>query len=363
MPSKVLMMSWRGPHHPRRGGAEVYTEELLAGLATRGYEVAWYSANPTTPSHRTRQWRGIQLIYGNNRGLGIYYEGHQWLKSHAAQYDFIVDQLNTFGFLSPVIKLPRSVTPIAMIHQLAKDIWRYEVPQPLDRLGWAMEQRMLRYYRALPFITVSPSTLNDVRSMGWSGVHKIIPNGVVLGTPSPKTTHPVITFLGRVNAKAKRLYDALAIFHLVKQQVPRAEFWIIGRGRLPKGIAGHGIRHYNGVSDALRDQMLAQSWLCLATSVREGWGRMVSESAAVKTPAVVYDVPGLRDAVIHDRTGLIVPPNPHSAATAIINLIANPQALHSMAEVAYDRIKQQSWDHSIDTFQRALQEFAQLRHN
>jgi glycosyltransferase involved in cell wall biosynthesis len=41
----------------------------------------------------------------------------------------------------------------------------------------------------------------------------------------------------------------------------------------------------------------------LMASVREGWGLVVTEANRCGTPAIVYDVPGLRDSVRDGKTG------------------------------------------------------------
>lgn len=354
-------MSWRGPHHPKRGGAEVYTEELLSGLAEKGHRVSWYSGNPSGTVPVIDQWRGIDLFYGRAKNLGIYWEGHHWLKKRAFHYDLIIDQLNTFGFLAPPLQRPGWPRIVALIHQLANDVWDYEVPPPFNLVGRVIEKRILGYYRATPFITVSPSTLHDMRRLGWRGPDAVVPNGIALGTPRTKATVPVIAFLGRVNAKAKRLNHALAVYQQVKAMIPDTEFWIIGRGQLSPSLQNRDtrIRHYRDISDPERDSLLAKAWVCLATSVREGWGRMVSESAAVGTASVVYDVPGLRDAVLHQETGLVVPPDPGQAAKAVLSLFHDPVKLESLSQAAYRHAKQFSWPKSVNLFESALFRFCQ----
>ena len=56
------------------------------------------------------------------------------------------------------------------------------------------------------------------------------------------------------------------------------------------------------------------------TSVREGWGLVVTEANACGTPAVVYDVPGLRDSVRNEETGLVVAARPRDMSTALTRL-------------------------------------------
>lgn len=54
---------------------------------------------------------------------------------------------------------------------------------------------------------------------------------------------------------------------------------------------------------------MAAAHVHIATSVREGWGLVVTEAAAVGTPTVAYDVPGLRDST-RAADGVVVPASP-----------------------------------------------------
>ena len=62
----------------------------------------------------------------------------------------------------------------------------------------------------------------------------------------------------------------------------------------------------------------------LMASVREGWGLVVTEAGACGTPAIVYDVPGLRDAVRDGETGLVVAPDKRAMAAAMRRLEGEP---------------------------------------
>jgi glycosyltransferase involved in cell wall biosynthesis len=79
---------------------------------------------------------------------------------------------------------------------------------------------------------------------------------------------------------------------------------------------------------------MAAAHALLVPSVREGWGLVVSEANACGTPAIVYDVPGLRDSVRNDVTGLVVPPRPSSLARAMSRLTADPLLYASLANQA-----------------------------
>ena len=63
--------------------------------------------------------------------------------------------------------------------------------------------------------------------------------------------------------------------------------------------------------------------ICVA-SKREGWGMIVTEANACGTPAIVYNVPGLRDAVHDGYNGFVAKKNnPESLSDLMINLSDN----------------------------------------
>src|SRR6185437_13860444 len=60
----------------------------------------------------------------------------------------------------------------------------------------------------------------------------------------------------------------------------------------------------------------------VATSVREGWGLVVTEAAARGTVSIGYDVAGLRDS-IGASGGILTPANPASLATGLVRLLSS----------------------------------------
>ena len=67
---------------------------------------------------------------------------------------------------------------------------------------------------------------------------------------------------------------------------------------------------------------MARAHLLLHASVKEGWGLVVLEAASVGTPSIVYNVHGLRDVVIHGKTGIVIQNNsPAEMASEAMKLI------------------------------------------
>ncbi len=62
-------------------------------------------------------------------------------------------------------------------------------------------------------------------------------------------------------------------------------------------MAGPGVTFLGHVSEEEKRERLARAHALVATSVREGWGLVVTEAAASGTVSIGYDVPGLRDSI------------------------------------------------------------------
>jgi len=109
------------------------------------------------------------------------------------------------------------------------------------------------------------------------------------------------------------------------------------------------------VPDTARDLLLAEADALVGTSVREGWGLTVVEAALVGTPAVVYDIPGFRDSVVHERTGVVTPRDPSSLAEGIRWLLADRSRYEIVRAAARERTAATSWDATAVAFERVLE--------
>ncbi len=255
-------------------------------------------------------------------------------------FDIVVDEVNTVPFFTP---LWAHVPTVMLIHQLAREVWWYESPFPLSGIGYLAEAQYLRFYHDVPVLTISASTRDDLRRLGFRSSITIIPEGIepITEVGASKPSEPTFLYVGRLapSKRIEHIFNALARF---RQVTGEGTLRIIGSGsqryqqsltRLARRLnIANDITFCGHVSSSEKHRLMAEAHAVLMTSVREGWGLVVTEANACGTPAIVYDVPGLRDSVRNELSGLVVPPRPDSLCEAMIRLTTD-QGLYARLSV------------------------------
>jgi glycosyltransferase involved in cell wall biosynthesis len=327
---RILILNWKDTSHPAAGGAEVFTEEVARSLALRGHELTLFAAAVADRPERERI-AGVEVIRRGGR-FGVYRAARRfWNEQPAGSFDIVIDEINTRPFMTP--RWVRDAPVVALIHQLAREIWFYETPFPLSVLGrYVLEPWWLHAYRDVPALTVSQSSASSLAlHHRWSDV-TVVPEG---HSPHPvlevaKEGDPTVVFLGRLVAM-KRPEDAIAAFRLLTEHVPSAKLWMIGDGPLLprlRATAPRSVTFFGRVGHDELLERLARSHVLVATSVREGWGLNVSEAAACGTPSIGYSVPGLVDS-IRASGGAVVEPRPESLADALVDYFSGRLVLRA----------------------------------
>ncbi len=109
------------------------------------------------------------------------------------------------------------------------------------------------------------------------------------------------------------------------------------------GLPGYGIDHCRKANS----YKLKQSHAIVVTSAREGWGIVVTEANALYTPAIGYNIAGIRDSIINGQTGLLTKKNnPQLLSEAIVTLLSDKTLYFKMRQNALNKAKEFSWDRS-----------------
>jgi glycosyltransferase involved in cell wall biosynthesis len=104
---------------------------------------------------------------------------------------------------------------------------------------------------------------------------------------------------------------------------------------------------------------LQKAWICIYTSEIEGFGIAALEAAACGTPCVGYSVGGLREAIIHGRTGYLVPKGDIlGIAEVMVKMLSSIELVEELSREALRYSMQFDWERSAEEFEKALKGIA-----
>jgi glycosyltransferase involved in cell wall biosynthesis/O-antigen/teichoic acid export membrane protein len=345
--ARILLLNWRDVEHPEAGGAEMFSHEIARRWVKEGHEVTLLASGfPGAAS--MAEIDGVRVRRFGRLRSGSFHALVQRELARAHGYDAVVESINTIPYLTPMWR--RRLPPtLALIHQLAADVWDAELPKPFARIGRGVEQLLLRTYRNARVVAVSESTRTDLLGLGFTDVCVVPP-----GRDEPpdlrgfaKEPTPTFLFVGRLAAN-KRPDHAVEAFKTIKRTLPSAQLWIVGTGPLEGALAStapDGVTLLGRLPRAELFERMARAHVLLVPSVREGWGLVVIEANSVGTPAVGYDVPGLRDSIRRGLTGFLVPGGDAAALGAqAASFVADANRYPSTRLLAIEWAKGFSWD-------------------
>jgi glycosyltransferase involved in cell wall biosynthesis len=345
---RLLFVAWRDLANRRAGGSEVLVDKLAAGMAGRGDEVTLLCGGPSA-----------SRPYAVMRSGGTY---SQFLRAPMAYWrrlrdsDLVVEVCNGMPFLTP---LWSGKPQICLVNHVHTDLWRMMFPRPVSAAGRFLESRVLPWaHRDNLFLTVSNSTADALREIGV-GDDRIrqICNGVVQPDPlTPRSPEPMFLALGRLT-EYKRIDMLLKLWERVREVVG-GTLVIAGdgpeRSRL-EAMADKDVVFTGRVSEEDKHRLLCSAWTLLHPALIEGWGIVIAEAAIRGTPALGFDVPGLRDSVVNGQTGVLVR-NEGQFASAWASLALDRQRAEAMGVAARDRAERLHWSLAVEGFAEVVDE-------
>lgn len=355
-PLRILWLNWRDIRNPDAGGAELFTHEVAKRLVQRGWGVTLFSAMFPN-AQKEEEVDGVQVVRHGGK-LGVYGKAKEYYRSHQSGFDLVIDEINTRPFMTP--RFVRNKPIVALIHQLAREYWFEETPWPISWLGYhVLEDSWLKNYRRVKTITVSRSTKLDLEQLGFEDV-VIVPEGIsvpVLDDVPQKEETPTLLFVGRLK-RSKKPDHAVKAHRLVRQRFPNARLWIVGDGYMRKQLersASAGVEVKGRVDENTKIELMTRAHVLLFPALREGWGLSINEANARGTPAIAYDVPGVRDAIRASETGILVRRNDwHSLAVNAIEILENQLLFQRMATSALDFARRLTWENSASQFEETI---------
>jgi glycosyltransferase involved in cell wall biosynthesis len=360
-PLKILWFNWRCWLNPAMGGAEVFTREVATRWVKDGHDVTLFTSEfPGSKSEEVLD--GVRLVRAGGK-YSVYRKAKRYYEKVFSKenFDIVIDEVNTKPFFTPKF-VNNGERTIALIHQLAREYWFYEMPFPASYIGYHfLEDRWLKGYVDVPTVTVSESTRQDLADLGFRRIF-VVPEGLnfkPLDSVTEKLEKPIIVYAGRLK-HAKRPDHAINAFKIIKAKIPEAELWILGTGPFKKDLekmACQDIKFFGRVPNSERRDLIRKAGVLVNPSVREGWGLNVIEAAALGVPCVAYDVAGLQDSIKNEVTGLLVKNgNVRALAEAMIRVLKDADLESKLRENALKYAKEFSWDRTAAEFLKFLGE-------
>ena len=368
---KILWFTWKDHHHPTAGGAEKVLFELSQRLIADSHEVTWLTCGYEGAPARERL-DGVDIIrVGSNRFVHPFQALGYYMRHLRGKFDVVIEVVNTAPYFG--VFFGKGAKRFLFYHQLAREIWFYETKPPMSNVGYRVLEPLATKLLArahVPTITVSESTRLDLARYGFEldDTH-VISQGIQLQPigdlrAATKFARRTMLSFGALRAM-KRTKDQIKAFELAKQTMPDLQLKIAGSAsdaygrevleRIKRSPYAADIEYLGRISDADKAKLMQQSHVITVTSVKEGWGLIVSEAASQGTPAVVYDVDGLRDSVRDGETGVVTEPNPKALAKGIEALLRSDDTYTRLRWSAWDWSKQLTFDHAYHDFKQVLE--------
>lgn len=362
---KILWFAWKDRFHPLAGGAEVVGSEIAKRLVAAGHEVLFVVAGFAGGASE-EIFEGYRVVRVGGR-WSVYFRAYQYYKKHLRGWaDVVVDEINTVPFFCKFYVKEKN---IVLIHQLCRKIWFYQMFFPLSLIGYVLEPLYLWLLRDRTVVTISESTKNELLGLGFSAekIH-IISEGIEISPVEnlqsiSKFENMTMLSLGSIRPM-KRTLDIVKAFELVKESLPMVQLVLAGDAtdaygkKVLKYISdskhSSSIQYFGKVSQEEKTELMRRAHILCVSSVKEGWGLVVTEAGSQGTPAVVYDVDGLRDSVRDGVTGLVCREDtPEGLARSICEIFLDGEKYEEYRKAAYE------WSKTI-TFERAFNDFLKI---
>ncbi len=315
---RILILNWRDLKNPKAGGAELLTHEISRRWVLQDHTVTVFCAR-FNDSRQEEDIDGVLYVR-----FGRWFTVHLWAAFYyffrfRTTTDIIIDEVHWFPFFS-ILYAPGKT--VLLVCEVANQLFFRLFPYTLALIGRSIEKIYFYLYRHAPVLAISQSTIDALVREGFSSKNiTLIPMGLTRPEKiahATKKAHLTLIVVGRLHV-LKGIKDAIdALIHILKHD-PSAKLWIVGsngqgyQDELEVYFHKKGLRKqvvfWGHVSQEKKYTLLSQAHILLMPSMQEGWGLVVAEAAYVGTPSIGYKTAGLKDVILPDKTGILVPQN------------------------------------------------------
>lgn len=288
--------------------------------------------NPDTPYSWIVQWLNA-LLFLLGASMYLFRQRHSIdiIHTHVASWN-----AGFAGWIGSLLGIPVlcKAAYLPAFHE-----YKYSIPFS-DK--WRQWRKRIRY------IALTREMADDIAGNGVprDRIH-IIPNGVCIPDDiAPVETNHLVLYGGNfTQGAAHKGFDILIeAWGRVHRQLPGACLVIAGGGNHG---AWRNMAEALGCADSIRFEghvsdmasCYRQAALFVLPSRGEGISNALLEANSFGIPAVASDIPGNREVIVHERTGLLVPVNDaKTLAESIVRLLRDDGSRKQMGQAARNRI-------------------------
>lgn len=357
----VAFLSWRDTRNPEGGGAELYLEKVAAGLVELGCRVTVFcAAHDAAPADETRD--GIRFVRRGGK-LSVYLRGMLAIASGRwGRPDLVVDVQNGLPFFSRLVTR-RPV--VVLVHHVHREQWPVVYPGLTGRVGWWVERRFApRLYRSCQYVAVSEATRDELIELGVDGDRiAVVHNGTepVVPVGGGKSAVPAVAVVGRL-VPHKQVEHAVDAVLALSATVPDLRLDVVGDGWWADELhrhtedlgAGELVRFHGHLDEIAKQEVYERAWVLALPSLKEGWGLVVGEAGAHRTPTVAYrSAGGTTESVRDGESGLLVD-SPAEFTAALGRLLTDDELRDRLGRGAERMSHEFGWGRARSAFAEVL---------
>lgn len=359
----VVLFNWRDTQNPEGGGSERYVEAVARGLVARGARTTLFcAAHDAAPGDEVVD--GVRVVRRGSK-LGVYPRAvTQLLTRRLGRIDVVVDVQNGLPFFT---RLGTRRPVVVLVHHVHREQWPVVYPGRTGRIGWWVESRLApRLYRGSRYVAVSSATRDELVELGVRAPDiAVVHNGtdVPPETQTRRAAHPTLCVVGRL-VPHKRVEHAIDVVAALRGNHPDLTLRIVGSGwwedELRKHAADRGVsdlvEFLGHVSEEDKHRHVAESWMQLLPSLKEGWGLVIGEAGMHGVPTLAYrSAGGTRESIVHATSGILVDSYAELLAETR-RLLEDTVTLEVLGEGAHAMAQTFTWAYAQEAFAHVVAE-------
>lgn len=393
---KILILNWKCIKHPQAGGAEIVTHEIAKRMVQAGDEVTMIVARPEISGEKMIHSEiidGIKIIRTGGR-FSHYWNAYQYYKENSQikgmrfyEIDTVIEEVNTLPYFSKFYTKNKNsennLNHFYFYHQLAREVWFYQMPPVISHIGYVLEILYTKFLGKCSSnsktITISNSTKQDLIKYGFPEKNIEIIREGIMNSPLEKIdfAKKEIKFSVLFHSALREMkqpdhaVESFCLFlkklkeHGRGDEIKNTQMWVSGGGPLKTKCleiisqynAEKSITLFGRTTDEQMHDLMTRASCLVSTSVKEGWGLIVTEANSFGTPAISYNVDGLRDSTALGE-GFISEASPEKMADKIFEMYEifknDHNKFQEICNTALESTREITFDNCYSDFEKVI---------